>query len=51
MTGEDIIFITIYKTDRNWINETKGKLNRAERLHQIIEFYKTRTAGYIKVKA
>ncbi len=39
MTGEDVVFITIYRKDRDWINKTKGKLNRELRLHEVIENY------------
>lgn len=30
------VFITIYREDREWINNTKGKLNREQRLHELI---------------
>ncbi len=34
---EDVVFITILREDRDWINKTKGKLNREQRLHEVIE--------------
>lgn len=36
----DIVFITILRGDRDWINKTKCKLNREERLHEIIQMYR-----------
>lgn len=38
--SDDVVFITILREDRDWINMTKGKLNREQRLHQIFENYK-----------
>lgn len=40
VSGDDVVFITIYKKDREWINETKGDFNREERLHEIIRKYR-----------
>lgn len=37
---DEVVFITIYKKDRDWINKTKGKLNREDRLHDVIESYR-----------
>ncbi len=49
---EIVVFITILESDRKWINETKGGMNREERLHQVLENY--RRAGldtqYAEVK-
>ena len=41
MSGDDVVFITIQKKDRVWINLTKGKdQNREERLHEVLENYR-----------
>lgn len=41
LSGEDdVVFITIYRKDREWINKTKGTMNREERLHQVIGDYR-----------
>lgn len=50
---DDVVFITIYREDREWINETKGDLNRERRLHNILENYKRAglDAQYSGVKA
>ncbi len=37
---DPVVFTTILREDRDWINETKGKLNREERLHEVIKGYK-----------
>ena len=37
MSDKDVVFTMIYREDRDWINNTKGKLNREEKLHEIIE--------------
>lgn len=46
---DEVVFITVYKKDRAWINETKGGRNRESRLHQVLENYrKAVAAGVIK---
>ncbi len=34
--NKEVVFITIFREDRGWINATKGELNRQQRLHEII---------------
>lgn len=36
---KEIVFIPIFREDRDFVNRTKGKKNRAERLHDIITSY------------
>lgn len=39
--GDDVVFITTYRSDRTWINETKAEgQNREKRLHQVLENYR-----------
>lgn len=40
MSGDDVVFITIYRKDRDWINKTKHMANREERLHAVIKKYR-----------
>jgi len=40
MSGKDVVFITIYREDRDWINKTKHKCNREQRLHAVIRKYR-----------
>lgn len=39
---EKLVDMLVFKRDWDWITETKGDKNPTERLHEVIEYFKTR---------